>query len=131
MPQMIMDHGDVDPAVELQEKLGYVDDVEIPMSKVLLAIYIMPTKTKSGIELPDSTRDENLYQGKACLVVKRGPTAFKDDEKYSFHGFDPQPGEWVMIRPSDGLKFDINKTRCVLVEDTQIKMKIPSPDMVW
>jgi len=131
MPPMTFDHGDVDPAQELIDKIGFIDDVEIPQNSVLLAIYLMPEKTKSGLILADSTRDENLYQGKACAVIKKGPIAFKDDDRYSFHGFNPPVGAWVVIRPSDGLKLDLNKVRCVLIPDTQIKMSIPSPDVVW
>ena len=126
-----MDHGDVDPAQELRDKIGYIDDVEIPLNNVLLAIYLMPQKTKSGIILSDETRDENLYQGKACLVLKKGPIAFQDAGNFKFHGVAPQVGTWVVIRPSDGLKLDLNKVRCVLIADTQIKMVIPSPDVVW
>ena len=128
---MLMDHGDTDPAQELRDKIGFIDDVEIPRNSVLLAIYLMPEKTKSGILLHHETRDENLYQGKACLVVKKGPIAFQDEEKYKFHGFNPKLGDWVVIRPSDGLKLDLNKVRCVLIADTSIKAVIPSPDVVW
>lgn len=131
MPQMMMDHGGVDPVQEIFDKLGYIDDIEIPQNSVLLAIYMMPERTKSGIILSDDTRAENAYQGKACLIVKKGPIAFKDDERYQFHGFNPAVGTWIVIRPSDGMKLDINKTKCVLVSDTQVKMSIPSPDMVW
>lgn len=131
MPQRFMDHGGVDPAQHLIDKIGYIDDVEVPLNKVLLGIYLRPEKTKSNIILPDGVRDEDLYQGKACLVLKLGPVAFKDDDKFSFHGYKAEIGQWVVIRPSDGMKLDINGVRCVLLADTQCQLVIPSPDMVF
>ena len=133
MPLRRMDHGGVEPVDELRDKIGFIDDFQVPLNQVLLGIYMMPTKTKSGIILADETRDESKWQGKACLVLKMGPIAFKDDEKFSFHGFEPRVGDWVVVRPSDGMKIDINNAdgHCMLVSDTQIKMIIPSPDAVW
>lgn len=131
MPARTMDHGGIDPAEELIAKIGYIDDIEVPLNKVLLGIYLRPEKTKSGIILTDETRGEDVFQGKACLVLKKGPIAFVDDDKFSFHGYNPEVRQWVVIRPSDGLKMDINQVRCVLITDTQIQMIIPSPDVVW
>ena len=51
MPPMTFDHGDVDPAQQLIDKIGFIDDVGIPVNSVLLAIYLMPEKTKSNILL--------------------------------------------------------------------------------
>jgi co-chaperonin GroES (HSP10) len=133
MPLRLMDHGGVDPAEELRERIGFIEDFQVPLNQVLLGIYMMPEKTKSGLFLADDTREESKWQGKACLVLKMGPIAFQDDEKFSFHGFAPTVGDWVVVRPSDGMKIDINqpKGHCMLVSDTQIKMIIPSPDAVW
>ena len=133
MPAMILDHGDVDVAQYIRDKIGYIDDVEIPQNSVLLAVYIPPAESKSagGVLLVNQTREEYEYQGKAALVLKKGPVAFKDDAKYSFNGFDPEVGAWVVIKPSDGMKLKVNKELCVLVSDTQIKMVVPSPDMVF
>ena len=133
MPAMMMDHGDLDVAQHMRDKIGYIDDIGIPQNSVLLGVYVPPAESKSagGVLIVNQTREEYEYQGKACLVLKKGPIAFKDDDKFSFHGFDPQVGDWVVIRPSDGLKMKINKELCVLVSDTQIKMVIPSPDVVF
>ena len=131
MPQMLMDHGDKDPADEIREKIGYIDDFDIFFNKVLVAIYIRPKKTKSGIHLTDDTVKEDEYQGKAALVLKKGPTAFMDDGDARFHGQDVEVGDWIVFRPSNGVKLSINKTLCVLLQDVQIEMRVPSPDAVF
>lgn len=133
MPLRRMDHGDVDPADELRDKIGFIDDFEVPLNKLLLAIYMGAAKTKSGIILTDKTVEEGKWQGVCCLILKAGPMAFQDDERFQWHGFAPQVGEWIVIRPSDGLKIDINsdKGHCRMIVDSQVWLKVPSPDGVW
>ena len=126
-----MDHGDVDPAQKIVDEIGYIDDIDIYYTKILVGMYQRPDKTKSGIILADSTRDEDLYQGKAGLVLKIGPTAFLDDGAAKFHGQKVNVGDWIVFRPSNGLKMDINGVRCVLLQDVQVELRIPSPDVVF
>ena len=130
-PQRVMDHGDKDPAAELREKVGYIDDVDVFFNKILCAIYLRPEKTKSGIILTDQHREEDRYQGKAALVLKTGPTAFVDDGAASFHGQKVDVGDWVVFRPSAGLKMTINGTDCILLQDVQVELRIPAPDIVY
>jgi len=131
MPQREMDHGGIDPAQALIDKIGYIDDVDIYFNKILCALYLRPEKTKSGLFLTDEHRDEDKYQGKAAVVLKVGPTAFMDDGQAQFHGQTVAPGDWVVFRPSNGLKMTINKTDCILLQDVQIEMRVPSPDMIF
>ena len=67
MPAMIMDH-DVDPKEKLLSELGDLSQVEIFNNQVLVAVYIRPNKTKSGLYLSDKTTDEDRYQGKVGLL---------------------------------------------------------------
>jgi co-chaperonin GroES (HSP10) len=126
-----MDHGGVNPAQELLDKIGYIGDIDVFFNKVLVGLYQRPEKTKSGIYMADATREEDLYQGKAALVLKKGPTAFMDDGAAKFHGQNVEEGEWIVFRPSNGLKMDINGVRCVLLQDVQLELRIPSPDVVF
>lgn len=131
MPQMLMDHGDVDPAQELIDKVGYIDDIDLFFNKILCAVYIRPEKTKTGIILTDDIRKEDEYQGKAAVVLKVGPTAFLDDGPAKFHGQSVKVGDWIAFRPSAGLKLTISKTNCVLLQDVHVELRIPSPDIVF
>ena len=123
----------VDPIEELTDKIGDLSEIEVPLNKVLVGIYMRPEKTKGWILLTDEYRAEDRFQGKAGLVLKKGPLAFVDDDRVKFSGFDPQVGDWVVFRSSNGLKLDIRSAtgHCIILTDTQIELVVPSPDMVW
>jgi co-chaperonin GroES (HSP10) len=136
MPFMLMEHEN-DPRQVIYKKIGMKKLGELPGFKllrndVLLGVYERPEKTKSGIHLPDSTRNEDSMQGKAALVLALGPTAFVSDEHVTFH---PEQkvgvGDWVSIWVSDGRKIVINGQLCRIIRDQDVVLSIPSPDSVW
>jgi len=63
MPFMIMEHA-TDPKQKLLDDIGDISAFEIFNNQILIAIYVRPQKTKSGILLPDQMRDEDKIQGK-------------------------------------------------------------------
>jgi co-chaperonin GroES (HSP10) len=130
MPQMAMVH-DIDPAQVIKDKVGDLSGVRIAYSNVLIGIYMRPEKTKGGLYVPDQYRDEDIYQGKAGLVLKLGDLAFRDADDVSFNGFLVKPGDWIVIRPSDGWPVSINGQHCRIVSDAGVKMVVDSPDLVW
>jgi co-chaperonin GroES (HSP10) len=130
MPPMLMQH-EVDPAATIKDKIGDLDNFTIFGNQVLLGVYERPKVTKSGIHLADQTRGEDKHQGKAGLVLKKGPLAFVSDSNYDFQGQDVELGEWVAIWVSDGRQIVVNGQLCRLVEDQHIRLKIPAPDLVF
>jgi len=130
MPQRLMQH-DVDPAQLIWDKIGDISDIEIFGNNVLLGVYERPEKTKSGIIITDNTRHEDKHQGKAGLVLKKGPYAFVSDGNYDFRGQDVEVGDWVSIWVSDGRAINVAGQLCRLVEDQYIRLKIPAPDLVF
>ena len=132
---MRMQH-DVDPAKEIWGAIGNISGLEVMHNDVLIAVYLRPDKKKiegsdKVLFLPDGTRKEDEYQGKAGLVLKKGPLAFISDENYDFKGQDVHPGDWIAIWVSDGRKIVINGVLCRMVEDRHIRLKIPAPDAVY
>lgn len=113
---------------EAAASIGDLTDVRIFNNQLLVAIYMRPEKTQGGLYLPDKTRDEDKWQGSAGFVLKKGPLAFKHVD---FEGQNIEPGEVVVYRTSDGLPKDINGVHCRIIEDVQVKMVVPNPDMVW
>jgi hypothetical protein len=125
-----------DPAKELLKKVGDLKAFELFGNTILLAVYKRPKTARYKtleLQLPDSTRKEDEYQGKVCLVLKLGPQAYEDDERVQFHGQAVKRGDWVVIRPSEGwaLTLTNNDVLCRMVTESAIRMKIPSPDAVW
>ena len=130
MPPMLMSHEE-DPSQAILKKIGSLKGFELFGNQVLLGVYERPRVTKSGIHLADQTRKEDEHQGKAALVLMKGPTAFVSDSNYDFCGQDVKVGDWVSIFVSDGRKIVVNSQLCRLCEDQHIRLKIPAPDVVY
>lgn len=121
-----------DPKETLFEEVGgAINDVELLGSTLLVAIYVRPTKTASGIYLTEKTTDEDLYQGKVGLVLRLGPIAFKEDETHRFGGVVPKVGDWVLLNVGETWPFSLGKTRCRIVEDVSVKAILARPDLAW
>jgi co-chaperonin GroES (HSP10) len=106
-----------------------IEKVEPFNQQVLIATYIRPaTKTASGLEIPKEAVDEDRYQGKVGMVLKKGPRAFIDDGPVKFYGQDVTPGDWVVYRASDGLKGMIGDREVRFIADVYIRGKIDHPD---
>ncbi|MEI8101028.1 MAG: co-chaperone GroES family protein [Bacteroidota bacterium] len=130
MPAMTMDH-EIDPAQALWDSVGDVSKVEVFNNQLLVAVYIRPQKTKSGIYLTDKTTDEDRYQSKVGLVLKKGPMAFDDNTGQWFKDVEIEVGDWIVFRPSDGWSITVNNVLCRMIDDTNIKGRVDNPDRVW
>lgn len=130
MVAMLMEH-DVDPKQKLLDQLGDLNGVEILNNQILCAVYVRPTKTKSGIYLADQTTAEDRFQGKVGLLVGMGPAAFQDDTGQWFADSSFKLHDWLVFRPSDGWNITINGVLCRMLSDTQVKMRVPTPDLAW
>lgn len=120
-----------DPKQALFEQVGDLSKIEIFNMQVLVAVYIRPEKTKSGLYLSDKARDEDRYQSKVGLIIKKGPTAFVDKDGEWFSGLDIKEGDWVVFRPSDGWNITVNGTLCRMLDDMSVRGRIEHPDQVW
>jgi len=131
----LADHAGRDPAEEIFKlvgmKKGKLGGYELSANRVLLGAYKRPDKTKGGIILTDLTKDEEQNQGKACLVLAMGPTAFKDDKNVVFEGFKVEVGDWVQIHVYESRPVIVNGYPCRVIKDTEIVMKIPAPDLIY
>jgi len=130
MPYMRMEHA-TDPAEAIRKEMGDISDIEIFHNQVLVAIYIRPEKTKSGLYLSAQTRDEDKYQGKVGLIIKKGADAFVDESGKWFKGVNLDVGDWIYFRPSDGWAITVHGQLCRILDDTDIRGRIPTPDTVW
>lgn len=124
-----------DPRKEIWEKIGSVAEYHLFHNRILVAVYERPNKIDLGggksLELPDSTRKEDQFQGKVGLVLKVGPGAFQDDAVNKFYGMSVEVGDWIVFRPSDTWLAKIKGVLCRHLEDSHVVARIPAPDYVY
>lgn len=130
MPPMKMSH-DIDPKTEILTAIGDLSEIEVFNNNLLVAIYIRPNKTKSGIILTDDTVEQDRYQGKVGLVLKMGNSAFEDETGRWFRGAEVKVGDWVVFRPSDGWSVAYNGQPCRILDDVVIRGVVTNPDSIW
>jgi co-chaperonin GroES (HSP10) len=127
---MLMQH-EADPKQDLLDKVGDVSGFQVANNQVLCAVYLRPEKTKSGLYLSDATRDEDKHQSKVGLIIGLGPDAFIDPTNQWFNDMDYKLGDWIVYRPSDGWGITVNGVLCRMLDDTNLRGRVPFPDMVW
>lgn len=121
-----------DPKAEILKLLGdALNNFSVLGDRVLVATYIRSEKTKGGIYMPGTQRDEDRYQGKVGLILKKGPTAFKYDGAYPYEGIVPANGEWAVYRTSDTWEFFLNNVSCRLLTSDLIRAVVTDPALAY
>ncbi len=125
-------HHEADPKEAILSKIGEIKDEDAVLSgaQVLVATYFHPEKTKGGLYLTAKSREEDKFQGKCGLVIKRGPLAFVETDKIKFGGYEAKVGDWVFYRPMDGYALSVRGNHCRVLDDVEIKGTIGHPDII-
>jgi len=130
MKQLEMEH-DVDPRQKILDAVGDLSNVEMFNNQALVAVYVRPEKTKSGLYLSDKYRDEDRFQSKIGLLLATGPKAFSVESDEWFNGVAINHGDWLVFRPSDGWNVTVNGVLCRMLSDVQVKARVDTPDRMW
>lgn len=97
--------------------------------RILVMPYTGKEKTDSGIYIPDNARDREARATVVCYVVKVGPLAYKDPDKF---GPDSEPwckeGDWVCIGRYAGSRFNIEGGEVRIINDDEVIATIVDPD---
>jgi co-chaperonin GroES (HSP10) len=120
---------ELEPRLKLLDELGDLSGIELFHNQLLVAVYIRPEKTKSGLFLAQQTLNEDRFQSKLGLVVKKGPQAFISGGEWQFP--DIELHDWILFRPSDGWNITVSGVLCRILTDTAVKGRIASPDLIW
>lgn len=115
---------------EILGSIGDVSAIEVMHNHLLIGIYMRGSKI-GNIFIPEKTQDEDRWQGKVGLVLKKGPLAFKSDASNDFGDQNVNEGDWVIYRVSDGFSIDVNQTHCRLLEDVHIKGRVSDPSVIY
>lgn len=94
--------------------------------RMLIIPYYPPEKTKGGVYIPDATRDRESFATVSAYVVKLGPDAYKDLEKFP-SGPYCQEKDWVLIGRYAGNRFKVEGLEVRIINDDNIIAKILDP----
>lgn len=131
-----------DPKKAVIDAVGTaIDQIHVRNNLILVGTYVSPEVLRKGkrndgstfeILRADNNKSEDLWMGCMGLVLKKGPQAFKDDERLNIYwdGQDVQEGQWVLFRFSDGWETHLNGTSVRLIEDRAVKAVIDNPDII-
>ena len=99
--------------------------------RVLAMPYQGKAKTASGLYIPDEVRERESVATTVAYVMKVGPLAYKDPDKF---GTDCEPwceeGQWVCIGRYSGSRFKIDGGEVRIINDDEVIATILEPDDV-
>jgi co-chaperonin GroES (HSP10) len=99
---------------------------ELPGYHVLVRPVSVKSKTKGGIFIPDSTRDDMSYLTTVGRVVSVGDLAYMDKDKFPT-GAWCKIGDHVSYGKHLGTKLFYKGVRFILLFDDQITMRVQDP----
>ena len=108
---------DVSALERLPNPVGY---------RLLVIPYYPPAKTKGGIYVPDATRDREAFATVAAYVVKVGPDAYKDPDKFPSGAWAGEKS-WVLMGRYAGNRFKVEGLEVRLINDDNIIATILDP----
>ncbi len=86
-------------------------------------------KTEGGVYVPDQAKDREARATVVAYVVKVGPLAYQDPDKF---GPDSAPwckeGDWVCIGRYAGSRFQIEGGEVRIINDDEVIATIIDPD---
>ena len=121
VPQHIWDG----KAVEKQKK--EMEKVPNPTGyRITLFPLKLDSKTKSGIHLTDETVQESQLTTNICKVLKVGPDAYKDKDKFPTGPWCKED-DWVLITRYAGSRIRIDGGELRIINDNEILAVIDDP----
>ena len=97
--------------------------------RVLVMPYEGQAKTSSGLYIPDEVRERERVATVVAYVMKLGPLAYKDPDKF---GPDAEPwckeGQWVCLGRYSGSRFKIDGGEVRVINDDEVIATILEPD---
>ena len=95
--------------------------------RLLILPYRGKGTTDGGIYLPDKVVEEQTVSTQVGYVLKVGPLAYKDTEKFP-NGAWCEQGNWVMFARYAGSRFKIDGGEVRILNDDEILARIMEPE---
>ena len=94
--------------------------------RVLIIPYYPSEKTKGGIIVPDAVRERESFATVAAYVVKLGPDAYSDAQKFPSGPWCKEK-DWVLIGRYSGNRFKVEGLEVRIINDDNIISTILDP----
>jgi co-chaperonin GroES (HSP10) len=98
----------------------------LPGYHILVRPVSVKSKTKGGLLLPDSVKDDVAYLTTVGKVLSVGDLAYKDEDKFP-NGKWCDVGDYVCYARHAGQKLYYKGVRLLLLFDDQVMMKVDEP----
>ena len=94
--------------------------------KLLIKPLEVKDKTDTGVYMPDSLKSAEQTASVIGFVVKAGPDAYMDEDKFP-NGPYCQEGDFVIFRSYSGTRFKIDKQEFRLINDDTVEAVVDDP----
>ncbi len=94
--------------------------------KILIAVPQMNEKTTGGVFIPDQLKDREGVASILGFVLKVGPDAYKDKEKFPTGPWCKE-GDFVIFRSYSGTRFKVDGKEFRLINDDTVEAVIDDP----
>ena len=94
--------------------------------KLLIKPLEVKEKTDAGIYMPDALKNAEQTASVIGFVVKAGPDAYKDADKFP-NGPYCKEGDFVMFRANSGTRFKVAGKEYRLLNDDSIEAVVADP----
>ena len=112
--------------IEDEEKADPEVLPSLPGYHILVRPVSVKSKTKGGLLLPDSVKDDVAYLTTVGKVLAVGDLAYKDEDKFP-NGKWCDVGDYVCYARHAGQKLYYKGIRLLLLFDDQVMMKVDDP----
>ena len=99
---------------------------ELPGFHVLVRPVSVKEKTKGGILIPNSTKEDMSYLTTVGKVIKIGNLAYNDENKFP-KGPWCKVGDYICYGKHAGQKIQYKEIKMILLYDDQVIMKVEDP----
>jgi len=104
-------------AKALPEPVGY---------RILIAIPEKEQKTEGGVLLPEDTRKREEAASMVGMVLKIGPDAYKDTERFP-NGPWCKEGDFILMRSYSGTRIEIHGQEFRVINDDSVEAFVEDP----
>jgi co-chaperonin GroES (HSP10) len=94
--------------------------------RLLIIPYYPAQQTKGGLYVPDQVRDREAFATVAAYVVRLGPDAYKDSQKFPTGPWCNEK-DWVLIGRYAGNRFKVEGLEVRIINDDNIIATILDP----